>query len=278
MPIEAQPEPNPGRQKTGRTDPIPLEALTPPPWVTLAPSVTSPTREPPKSPRPGPNTRRVLVELQRLIQTLHYSGRTAEAYAYWVRRFFSHYRGRDPAEMGADEIRCFLSQVAVSERVSAATQNQALCALLFLYRRVLGRDLERIQDIERAKAPRRLPLVLTRREVNSTLEAMLGVPQLVCWLLYGAGLRLLEALSLRVKDIDSERNELTVRDGKGAKDRVTVLPEAVKEPLQRHLERVRIVHQNDLAAGHGRAPMPWALAEKHANAAAAAPRCRSSSS
>jgi len=267
MPIEAHTGSNLARQKTGRPSATPLEALTPPPWVTLAPSTTSPTREPGKAPSPGPNTRRVLAELQGLIQTLHYSGRTAEAYGYWVGRFLGFYRGRDAAEMGADEIRCFLSQLAVTERVSAATQNQALCALLFLYRRVLGRDLERIQDIERAKAPRRLPLVLTRREVDATLQAMSGVPGLVCWLLYGAGLRLLEALSLRVKDVDFEHNELTVRDGKGAKDRVTLLPERVKQRLQRHIEQVRFVHQQDLAAGHGRAPLPRALAEKHANAA-----------
>ena len=270
MPIEPQPQPNVARQKTGRPDPIPLESLTPPPWLTLPPSVMSPPArigETPRRPGPRPDGRRVLAELERLIQTLHYSRRTGEAYAYWVGRFLSHYGGRDPAEMGPDEIRCFLSHLAVTERVSAATQNQALCALLFLYRRVLGRDLERIQGIERAKAPRRLPLVLTRREVRSTLQAMSGTPQLVCWLLYGAGLRLLEGLSLRVRDIDFERNELTIRNGKGAKDRVTMLPEALKERLLRHLEQVSRMHQLDLAGGQGRAPMPTALATKYPNAA-----------
>ncbi len=270
MGSESQPKPYLVVQKMGRADPVPLEALTPPPWMMLGPSglvVQAPAHDPPRPPGPRPNSRRVLAELRRLIQTLHYSHRTEEAYAYWVRRFLAHYGARDPAEMGPDQIRCFLSYLAVSERVSAATQNQALCALLFLYRRVLGKDVERIQGIERAKAPRRLPLVLTRREVSSTLQAMRGVPQLVCWLLYGAGLRLLEGLSLRVKDIDFERNELTIRDGKGAKDRVTMLPEALKQRLQQHLERVRMVHQQDLAGGHGRAPMPRALAEKHANAA-----------
>ncbi len=169
--------------------------------------------------------------------------------------------------MGADEIRCFVSYLAVSERVSAATQNQALCALVFLYGRVLGRELEPIRRIERAKRPRRLPVVLTRLEVRSTLQAMRGVPQLVCWLLYGAGLRLLECLSLRVRDVDFERNELTIRNGKGAKDRVTMLPEAIKERLLQHLDQVRRMHQQDLAGGHGRAPMPTALATKYPNAA-----------
>jgi integron integrase len=209
----------------------------------------------------------VLVELQRLIQTLHYSHRTAEAYGYWARRFLAHHGARAPASMGADEIRCFVSYLAVSERVSASTQNQALCALVFLYGRVLGKELEPIRRIERAKRPRRLPVVLTRREVRSTLQAMHGVPQLVCWLLYGSGLRLLECLSLRVRDIDFERNELTIRDGKGAKDRVTMLPEGLRERLLRHLQQVRRVHQQDLAAGRGRVPMPAALGTKDPHAA-----------
>ncbi len=169
--------------------------------------------------------------------------------------------------MGADEIRCFLSYLAITQHVSASTQNQALCALVFFYGRVLGKNLEPIATIERAKAPRRLPVVLTRREVKAVLDAMSGVPRLVCWLLYGAGLRLVECLSLRVKDIDFERNELTIRDGKGAKDRVTMLPAARRQELLEQLERVQHQHRGDLAHGRGRAPLPSALAKKYPSAA-----------
>jgi integron integrase len=169
--------------------------------------------------------------------------------------------------MGADEVRGFLSHLAVNERVSASTQNQALCALVFLYRRVLGRDLEAISTLERAKAPRRLPVVLTRAEVRDILGRMTGTPRLVSVLLYGAGLRLTECLSLRVKDVDFERNVLTVREGKGAKDRVTPLPASCRQELLDHLEGVRRLHREDLARGRGRAPLPGALSEKAASAA-----------
>jgi integron integrase len=206
--------------------------------------------------------------VRQAVRTLHYSARTEKAYVYWARRFALHYgSSRHPADMGADEVRCFLSHLAVNEHVSALTQNQALCALVFLCRRVLRRDLEGLESIERAKAPRRLPVVLTRAEVRGRLGQMCGVPRLVAWLLYGAGLRLSECLSLRVKDIDFERNELTVRGGKGAKDRVTPLPAAVRPDLLEHLEGVRRQHREDLARGRGRAPLPGALAEKYANAA-----------
>jgi site-specific recombinase XerD len=166
----------------------------------------------------------MLDRMHQVVRTLHYSRRTERAYAYWVTRFLTHYGQRDPAGMGADEIRSFLSNLAVNERVSASTQNQALCALVFLYGRVLGLDLESLEGVEWAKAPRRLPGLLTRGEVKALLEKMNGVPQLVCRILYGAGPRLVEGLSLRVKDLDFERSELTIRDGKGAKDRVSVLP------------------------------------------------------
>ena len=201
-----------------------------------------------------------------VVRTLHYSRRTERAYVYWVKRFLTHYGQRDPAGMGAGEIRAYLSHLAVNERVSASTQNQALCALVFLYGRVLGLDLESLEDIEWAKAPKRLPVVLTRGEVRSLLEAMSGVPQLVCRILYGGGLRLVECLSLRVKDIDFERNELTIRDGKGAKDRVSVLPSSCRHDLQEHLQRVRRLHEEDLGRGQGRASLPFALAQKYRNA------------
>jgi len=206
--------------------------------------------------------------VRRAIRTLHYSSRTEEAYVYWARRFALHYGpARHPADMGADEVRCFLSHLAVNEHVGAATQNQASCALVFLYRRVLGRDLEGLDSIERAKAPRRLPVVLTRAEVRLLLEHMNGVPRLVSCLLYGAGLRLVECLSLRVKDVDFERNELAVHEGKGARDRVTPLPTVVRRDLLKHLEGVRRMHREDLARGRGRAPLPGAFAERSPGAA-----------
>jgi len=201
-----------------------------------------------------------------VIRTLHYSRRTERAYVYWVKRFVTHHGHRDPAGMGAGEIRSYLSHLAVNGRVSASTQNQALCALVFLYGRVLGLDLESLDGIEWAKAPKRLPVVLTRGEVRSLLDAMSGVPQLVCRLLYGGGLRLVECLSLRVKDLDFESNELTIRDGKGAKDRVSILPSSCRHDLREHLERVRRLHQEDLGRGLGRASLPFALAQKYRNA------------
>ena len=246
--------------------PTPLEALTPPEWARARPA-GSPLA-PGGSRDTGPTARDILDGVRRAVRTLHYSPRTEEAYVYWARRFALHYGpARRPADMGADEVRCFLSHLAVNEHVGAATQNQASCALIFLYRRVLGRDLEKLDSIERAKAPRRLPVVLTREEVRLLLGHLNGTPRLVASLLYGAGLRLVECLSLRVKDLDFERQELTVRGGKGARDRVTPLPTLVRRDLLGHLERVRRLHREDLARGRGRAPLPGALAEKSPGAA-----------
>lgn len=250
----------------------PLEALTPPPALTPLEALTPPP-SPARSPTPaesartsGPAQTPILDRLRQAIRTLHYSRRTERAYAYWVKRFVSHYGGRDPADMSADEIRGFLSCLAVNDRVSASTQNQALCALLFLYGRVLARDVGLIEGIERAKTPKRLPVVLTRGEVKAVLDKMDGVPQLVCRLLYGGGLRLAECLSLRVKDIELERNELTVRDGKGAKDRVTMLPASCRQDLVGQLEGGRRLHAEDLGRGLGRASLPFALADKYPRA------------
>ena len=185
---------------------------------------------------------------------------------YWVRRFVFHQGLRHPTGMGADEIRSFLSHLAVNKHVSASTQNQAFNALLFLYQRVLGKDVGLIKGVERAKRPKRVPVVLSCDEVKSVLSQMNAVPLLVCRLLYGTGLRLLECLSLRVKDIDFHRNEITVRDGKGAKDRVTMLPASCKSALLDHLGKVRQQHEDDLRQGLGRAPLPDALARKYPNA------------
>jgi integron integrase len=247
----------------------PLEVLTPPPFLPSSEALA-----PRAKPRPiaAPSSdavaavKRLVDHLCEAIRTLHYSRRTERAYVYWVRRFVTHYGHRDPAGMGADEIRGFLSHLAVNQRVSASTQNQALCALVFLYGRVLGLDLGSLENVEWAKTPKRLPVVLTRGEVKALLEAINGVPQLVCRILYGAGLRLVECLSLRVKDLDFERNELTIRDGKGAKDRVSVLPASCREPLLEHLERVRRLHGEDLGRRLGRAPLPFSLAQKYQSA------------
>jgi len=169
--------------------------------------------------------------------------------------------------MGAAEIEAFLTHLAVKRDVSASTQNQALAALLFLYKEVLKLDLPWLQDIVRAKKPQHLPVVLTRAEVEALLAQLQGVSWIVANLLYGSGLRLLEALRLRVKDVDFARREILVRDGKGQKDRVTMLPMRIVEPLQLHLDKVRGLHCSDLAEGFGEANLPFALARKYPNAA-----------
>jgi integron integrase len=204
--------------------------------------------------------------VRQAIRARHYSFRTEQAYVAWIKRFIFFHGVRHPAEMGEQEIRQFLSDLAVNEKVSASTQNQALNALLFLYQHVLNQPIGWVGDVVRAKRPKRLPVVLTRQEVKTILAQLEGVPLLVRTLLYGAGLRLSEALRTRVKGVDFVRNEIVVRDGKGEKDRVTMLPAAVKEPLLQHLEQVRRVHQADLKAGLGRAHLPYALARKYVNA------------
>jgi integron integrase len=168
--------------------------------------------------------------------------------------------------MGEREINAFLSYLAVQRKVSASTQNQALCALLFLYRHVLGREIGDLGDIARARRPKRLPVVMTRRETKSLLSYLEGDKWLMASLMYGAGLRLMECLNLRVQDLDLARNEILVRNGKGAKDRVTMLPAAVREPLRRHLERVKAIHEADRDEGWGRVSLPEALDRKYPNA------------
>jgi integron integrase len=210
-----------------------------------------------------PTKPRLLDRVRQTIRTLHYSPRTEEAYVYWIRRFVFHHGVRHPAEMGANEVRGFLTHLAIADRVSASTQNQAFNALLFLYRRVLERELGFVDGAERAKRPSRLPVVLSREEVRAIFCHLDGVPLIVCRLLYGAGLRLLEGLTLRVKDVDFQRNEITVRDGKGGKDRRTMLPASATRGLAAHLERVHRLHQVDSSRGLGRAPLPGALVRKY---------------
>jgi len=217
-------------------------------------------------PHDVPQPSGLLDRVHLALRARHYSRRTEQAYATWVIRYVEFHGRRDPGEMGEREVNAFLTHLAVGDRVAASTQNQALAALLFLYDSVLQRPLGRIEGVVRARRPRRLPVVLTAKEVRAVLDNLDGTPRLVCALLYGSGLRLLECLRLRVKDIDFQRDEITVRDGKGGKDRVTMLPAAVKALLQAHLEKVHRQHGKDLARDLGRAPLPDALARKYPGA------------
>jgi integron integrase len=215
-----------------------------------------------------PRRPRLLARVRIAIRSRHYSPHTEKAYAHWVRQFVLFHGKRHPTEMGVREVRAFLSHLAVRRRVSASTQNQALSALLFLYREVLGEELEWIDGLVRARRPVRLPVVLTHDEVAGLLRQMYGATWLMASLLYGSGLRLMECLRLRVKDLDFERGEIMVRSGKGQKDRVTMLPRGVRRPLVAHLERVREQHTGDLVRGLGRVALPGALARKYPRAPA----------
>jgi integron integrase len=210
---------------------------------------------------------KLLDQVRSTIRFRHYSYQTEKTYVHWIKRFIFFHHMRHPREMGKEEVEHFLTALAVDRHVSAATQNQALHALLFLYREVLAQELGWLSDIVPANRPQRLPTVLTQQEVRSLLGAVQGVPWLVANLLYGAGLRLTEGLRLRVKDIDFTANHIVVREGKGDKDRITMLPSVVKEPLAAHLTRVRTLHQYDLARGFGRVALPDALDRKYRNAA-----------
>lgn len=216
---------------------------------------------PPLPPRP-----RLLDRVRDAIRTRHYSRRTEKAYVHWIRRFIFFHDKRHPAEMGPAEVSAFLSSLAVRDKVAASTQNQALSALLFLYRDVLGVDMPWLDDVVRAKRPQYLPVVLTREETRAVLQHLTGAPRIMALLLYGAGLRLLECCRLRVKDVDFATNQIVIRDGKGRKDRVTMLPAAAKTLLGAHLDRVRAQHQADLRRGAGWVELPGALLRKYPNA------------
>ena len=208
---------------------------------------------------------KLLVRVRAAIQMRQYSPRTEEAYVQWIRRYIFFHKLRHPAEMGTEEIQAFLSDLAVRGNVSASTQNQALCALIFLYR-LLGKDVGVLGGLVRAKRPRRLPVVLTEEEVDQVFACLEGLVLLICRLLYGSGMRLLECLGMRVKDLDFQLSEITVRDGKGRKDRVTLLPATCAPALKDHLAQVQRLHDSDLRDGLGRAPLPDALARKYPNA------------
>lgn len=209
---------------------------------------------------------RLLDQVRENLRRRHYSIRTEEAYVAWIRRFILYHGKRHPQTMGAPEVEAFLSHLAVNRRVAASTQNQAFNALLFLYRDVLKQELGPLDDVQRAKRPARLPVVLTQTETRTLLARLDGRYALMANLLYGSGMRPW-SVRLRVKDVDFEYRQITVREGKGQKDRVTLLPDAVVEPLRRHLERVRLVHEQDLSEGFGEVYLPYALATKYPNAA-----------
>jgi integron integrase len=210
---------------------------------------------------------RLLDRVRDRARLKHYSIRTEQTYVEWVRRFVVFHGGRHPRELGPGEVEAFLTHLAVEGRVAASTQNQAKSALLFLYREVLGAELPWLDGVESAKRPSRLPVVLTPEEVRAVLMRVDGTSALILRLLYGTGMRILECLRLRVKDVDFARREILVRDGKGAKDRVTVLPARIARSLREHLVRVRDLHRTDLAEGCGEVYLPYALARKYPNAA-----------
>lgn len=209
----------------------------------------------------------LLDQVRRKMRRANYALRTERSYTDWIRRFILANEKRHPAEMGADEVETFLTELAVDGKVAAATQNQALAALLYLYREVLGIDLPWMHSIVRAKRPQRLPAVLTQQQVRSLLNHLSGIHWLQASLLYGSGMRLMECIRLRIKDVDLARRQILVRDGKGSKDRVTVLPDALREPLRRQIAQAREQHGRDLAAGFGSVYLPFALARKYRGAA-----------
>ncbi|MGZ5445023.1 MAG: integron integrase [Thermoanaerobaculia bacterium] len=210
---------------------------------------------------------KLLDRMRALLRTRHYSIRTEDAYVQWARRYILFHGKKHPSAMGAGEINAFLSHLAVERDVSASTQMQALCAILFLYRDVLVEEVPWLSELERVPRKQRTPLVLTHAEVKRLLGAMAGTPHLVARLLYGTGMRLLECLRLRVKDLDFETGEVVIRSGKGNKDRTTMLPRVLSVALRHHLEGVRSLHDRDVASGFGRVWLPDALEVKYANAA-----------
>lgn len=210
---------------------------------------------------------KLLDQMRAVLRALHYSYRTEASYVSWVVRFVRFHGTRHPRELGRPEIEAFLTYLATDGHVAASTQNQARAALLFLYRQVLDLPWDEPRDLVAAKVPKRLPVVMTRAEVRAVLAELTGQYLLMANLLYGSGLRLMECLRLRVKDLDLGARQIVVRDGKGSKDRLTMLPGRVETPLHEHLETVREIHRIDLERGYGAVYLPYALARKYPNAA-----------
>lgn len=211
----------------------------------------------------------LLQQLRDRIRVKRYSIRTEQAYLDWAKRYILFHGRRHPGELGPQHVEAFLSALAVKHKVAASTQAQARSAVLFLYKEVIQQRLPWMENVVSAKVPRRLPVVLTESEVKAVLSCMRDTPALIARLLYGSGLRILECLRLRVKDVDFARKEIIVRDGKGAKDRVTMLPDSLVDRLRAHLDRVKTLHEDDLAAGYGEVYLPFALERKYVNAARA---------
>ncbi|MBN2011747.1 integron integrase [candidate division KSB1 bacterium] len=208
----------------------------------------------------------MLDQVRAAIRTRHYSLRTEEAYVYWIREFILFHNKRHPNEMQEAEVNQFLSFLAVKKNVAASTQNQALCAITFLYKHVLKRELGELSELIRAKKPQRIPVVFTQNEVKAVLSHMSGTTWLQASMLYGCGMRLMECLKLRVQDIDFEYSQITIRDGKGSKDRITMLPKRLHEPLKEHLAKIEKLHKKDLKKGYGIVELPGALDRKYPNA------------
>src|SRR5438067_9096697 len=211
--------------------------------------------------------KKLLERVRDVIRVKHYSWRTERTYCDWIERFIRFHRMRHPSEMGAAEVSEFLTHLARDGNVSASTQNEALSALLFLYKQVLKEEIGWLEDVERAKKPTRLPVVLTHDEVHNVFAHLHGTPRLMAGLLYGSGLRLMECVRLRVKDVDFGYARITVRDTKSGRDRVTPLPVNLAAPLQLHLSKVKVQHEQDLADGFGEVWLPDALARKYPRAA-----------
>jgi integron integrase len=213
-----------------------------------------------------PRPKKLLDQVRDTIRLKHYSYRTEESYVQWIRRYILFHGKRHPLEMGSAEIEAFLTDLAVNQQVAASTQNQALSALLFLYRAVLKQELDMSIDAVRAKRSRYLPTVLTREEVLAVIQNLPGVHQLFVQILYGSGLRLTEGLQLRVKDVDFAQRQILVRNGKGKESRVTMLPSSLIDPLKHQLEKAKAIHQQDLDKGLGSVYLPFALERKYPQA------------
>ena len=209
---------------------------------------------------------KLLDQVVAKMRVKHYSLRTEKSYVDWIKRYILHFNKVHPKEMGAENVEIFLTYLAVQRNVSASTQNQAKSALLYLYKEVLGIELPWLDKVTQAKAPQRMPVVLTQAEVQAVLSRMDGTMWLIASLLYGSGLRIMEALRLRIKDVDFAQREILVREGKGFKDRVTMLPISLIEPLKAHLLKVQALHNDDLKSGHGEIFMPMALDRKYPKA------------
>jgi len=210
--------------------------------------------------------KKILDQVMEKVRVKHYSIRTEQAYVYWAKKFILFHNKKHPRQMGKKEIIEFLTHLAVIQNVAASTQNQALNALIFLYKEVLSINIGNLTNFTRAKKPQKLPVVYTEQEAIAVIKQLSGIYNLIASLLYGSGLRLLECLRLRVKDIDFSSKQITVKDGKGSKDRVTILPDSIIEKLKLNIKKVKIIHQEDLSDGYGSVYLPYALAKKYPNA------------